>query len=270
VLPENVSDVLTKAQLYQTFILDKEEDIDKLHNFLFSESKYDCYCIKCSKETTFQIVINSTPKIIGGKIIREPNLVRLQGVHVIISKCLRDSTHRMLHVFYGKDTTVIKIGQFPSTADITNQESKKYRKILGDEKYREFSKAIGLASHGIGIGSFIYLRRILEGLIEEAHNVAKEAAPEWDEEEYRQARVTDKIAMLKEYLPKFLVDNKGMYSILSKGVHELSEAECIEFFPAMQIGIELILDERIETLEREEKLKAASRNVASILGKLKS
>ncbi len=37
-----------------------------------------------------------------------------------------------------------------------------------------------------------------------------------------------------------------MYSILSKGIHELSEEECLQYFKLMKIGIELILDEQLE------------------------
>jgi len=37
----------------------------------------------------------------------------------------------------------------------------------------EFRESIGLAAHSVGIGSFVYLRRILKGLIEEAHTEAK-------------------------------------------------------------------------------------------------
>ncbi|WP_051925373.1 hypothetical protein [Brevibacillus borstelensis] len=268
-IPENVSELLTKTQLYHTSTLDNEADIDALYQFLFKDTKYDCFCTECEKETTFQIASPKSSKTIGGNLITEPKLKTLQGLRVVVSECMRNSAHCMIHLLLVRDKSIVKIGQYPSIADILNSDIKKYRKILGEEKYREFSKAIGLASHGIGIGSFIYLRRILEGLIEEARNVAKED-PGWSDEEYQQARVVEKIVMLKEQLPKFLVDNKGMYSILSKGVHELSEAECNEFFPAMQLGIELILDERIEKMEREEKLKTASKDVAAILGKLKS
>ena len=52
---------------------------------------------------------------------------------------------------------------------IEENDIKKYRKILGKEKYGEFGRAVGLYTHGIGIGSYVYLRRIFENLIEEAH-----------------------------------------------------------------------------------------------------
>jgi hypothetical protein len=41
------------------------------------------------------------------------------------------------------------------------------------DAYREFGKAVGLGAHGVGIGAVVYLRRIIESLIEEAHQTAK-------------------------------------------------------------------------------------------------
>ena len=38
---------------------------------------------------------------------------------------------------------------------------------------REFTKAIGLAANGVGIGSFVYLRRIFENLVFQAFDEAK-------------------------------------------------------------------------------------------------
>ena len=60
---------------------------------------------------------------------------------------------------------------------------KKYAKVLCKDKYREFSKSIGLVDHGVGIVSFVYLRRIFEDLIETAHTESKESSS-WDENNY--------------------------------------------------------------------------------------
>ena len=47
--------------------------------------------------------------------------------------------------------------------------------------------------------------------------------------------------MLADYLPTTLVDRPEFYGIVSKGIHELSEDDCIEFFPIMQKFIIMIL-----------------------------
>lgn len=63
---------------------------------------------------------------------------------------------------------------------------------------------------------------------------------------------------------QFVVEHKSIYGILSKGIHELSEEECLEIFPIVKIGIELILDEKIELEERERKKKENSKNIQKL------
>jgi hypothetical protein len=76
--------------------------------------------------------------------------------------------------------------------------------------------------------------------------------------------VGEKIGLLKEYLPEFLIENKIIHSILSKGIHELSEAQCLEYFDSVKVGIELILDEKLEKLDREAKIKEAKKSLSLI------
>lgn len=117
---------------------------------------------------------------------------------------------------------------------------------------KEFTKAIGLAANGVGIGSFVYLRRIFENLIEEAHTKAK-VRPGWDEEFYNKQRMSERIELLKDYLPEFLVENKSLYSILSVGIHSLEEDECLAHFEHVKLAIELILDEKVEKYKKRRK-----------------
>ena len=84
------------------------------------------------------------------------------------------------------------MGQYPSLADMQMFNVEKYRSVLGKDSYRDFTRAIGLNANGIGCGAFLYLRRILERLVEEAHQEEK-ANPSWDEESYEKSRL-NKIA----------------------------------------------------------------------------
>ena len=163
---------------------------------------------------------------------------------------------------------LFKIGQYPSIADISQPELKKYRNVLSKEKYLEFSRGIGLITHGIGVGSFVYLRRIFEDLIEEAH-IKLMNSENWDETIYSTLRMADKIGLLSSELPEFLVENKSIYSILSKGIHELTENECLEYFPSVKLGIELILDEKLEKRKKEIKIKLAKKSIVNITKEFK-
>jgi hypothetical protein len=69
-------------------------------------------------------------------------------------------------------------------------------------------------------------------------------------------------------LPEFLVKNSAIYGILSKGIHELSEQDCLEIFPAVKLGIELILDDKIKLQEQIEKEKTGSDLISKIAQKI--
>jgi len=149
------------------------------------------------------------------------------------------------------NNAIIKIGQFPSIADIEIHNIDKYRKLLKNE-YRDFSKAIGLYANGIGAGSLVYLRRIFENLIDEKREIAA-SNPEWDNDNYQRAKMDEKIKMLKSFLPPILVENRKIYGLMSKGIHELSEKTCKDIFPNIELGIELILDTKLAEIEKKNK-----------------
>jgi hypothetical protein len=114
----------------------------------------------------------------------------------------------------------------------------------------------------------VYLRRVFESLIEEAHDIAK-SDKNWDDDKYKTSRMADKIKMLEKHLPEFLVQNPQMYSLLSKGVHEMTEDECLKYFNTLKIGIELILDEKIEYKEKQLKIKEAEKDLQKAFKKTK-
>jgi hypothetical protein len=100
---------------------------------------------------------------------------------------------------------LVKIGQTPSLADIARPDTAKYLKALGNKALSELNKAIGLAAHGVGIGSYIYLRRVFESLVEDAHQKAA-MREDWGEEAYQRGRMNERVALLRHDLPEFLVE----------------------------------------------------------------
>ena len=164
---------------------------------------------------------------------------------------------------------LMKVGQYPSVAEFHIYEVKKYKKLLSDEKLKEFTRAIGLAANGAGIGSFVYLRRIFEDLISEAYTQALKDSFV-SQLEYQKARMEEKIQILSTYLPAFLVENRGLYSILSKGIHELDENTCLAHFDTLKVGIEIILDEKLEYLLKKEKIESAAKKLAELQSKISS
>lgn len=259
------TDFLVKVPLYDIFNVD-ESSWEIIVDIEYFEGTIDTYCVECKKHSTFKENIRKY-RYRASNSNFDLDKAKVNRVFSAPFFCTRNTDHEMEFYFRVYDSTIQKIGQYPSIADLNRVEIGKYRKILG-ESYKEFSKAVGLVSHGIGIGSFVYLRRIFENLIEEAHQEAIKIES-WDEENYNRSRMDGKILLLKEYLPDFLIKNRIIYSILSKGIHQLSENECLKYFDAVKLGIELILDDKLEKLNREAKIKEAEKLLSEIHRELK-
>tara|TARA_B100000508_G_scaffold60333_2_gene47516 strand:+ start:62433 stop:63245 length:813 start_codon:yes stop_codon:yes gene_type:complete len=178
------------------------------------------------------------------------------GYGQVTLTCKRKGSYP-LRFFVFRDTRiegfVEKIGQDPSMADIQfSALQQKYEKVLEEEYLREFKRAVGLASHGIGVGSFIYLRRIFENLIYQTYREHDQDL-KIEAKEFQGKKMDEKIDALKPYLPSQLLEMKSIYGILSKGVHELDDKVCLEYFAPLKLSIELILDQKIEEKKKEEK-----------------
>lgn len=83
-------------------------------------------------------------------------------------KCSLDESHKQEYFFAIRGNSIIKVGQFPLSADQDLPQASKYSSILGKQYYTELKRAIGLHAHDVGIGSFVYLRRIIEKLVFES------------------------------------------------------------------------------------------------------
>lgn len=257
---KNLKDLCLDTPLYQELRIDP-------NHFGFVDF-LDCYCIECNERSTFQRIEMYRPQV--GQCIGTNHYEEIYELRLFRFKCSRNEKHIIQFILFTDNQNVsYKIGQFPSMADLAIAEIQKYHNVLGKEKFREFSRAVGLLSHGVGIGAFVYLRRIFEGLVEEAHIEAMKDES-WDEENYTRPHIgmNDKIKMLKKYLPDFLVENTKIYAILSKGIHELNEDECKDYFGVIKAGIELILDQKIELKERKEKEQKARTEIQKVHQKL--
>jgi len=250
-----------KMPLYHTFDLSIGAVAEKVYEFLCFSGTIDAYCIWCDKESVFD-----TQEYVYS--ITYGEWKKSVGFRRNMYQCSRNSNHQYFIYYLKTKENLLKIGQWPSIADFQIPQAEKYRKILGEEEYKEFTRGIGIAVHGVGIGSFVYLRRVFENLIEEAHIMAQAENKEFSNNEYLNARMDKKIKMVKDYLPEFLVENRSLYAILSTGIHDLTEDQCLQYFETVKIGIEQILDERIIQKEKADKATKAREAIQKIHGKL--
>lgn len=238
----------------------KETELNDFSNFLLNTDPINAYNPILKENTTYQIKaldyfeylsINNN----GGTFIR-------------LLTCLRTNFIFKVYCFYSfSEKIFMKIGQYPSIADFHISKIKQYDKVLSKEELKEFTRGIGLAANGVGIGSFVYLRRIFESLINNSFSEHKQKL-NIEVNDFIGKRMDDKIEILKDYLPPFLVENKAIYKILSSGIHELTEDKCLEYFEIVKVGIELILDDKEEIRQKELKVKNAKAKISDLNSKI--
>lgn len=251
----------------------KHKELDILFN-PHSETKYtlDIFCPICNKESVFSPIVeiedyifeqtyrnsqlgNDNPFVLNA--VKEGKKHWLSNLNTIVREfeCSREksnSQHNFFVAFKFFDSYFVKIAQYPSVADLTNRHLSKYKK-LDNDIFLELSKGQGLFSHGIGIGSFVYLRRIIENHIVKPELNKLISQKRITEEDLSKKDFKEKLNIIKGEVSDFLVENKKIYSLLSKGIHELSENECLTMYPIIEKCIEIILDEQIELKEKLKK-----------------
>ena len=237
-----------KAEFYRLVYTDGDKDVDGYNPFRKTQTTF---------KITRVLTVNNSYFVLNGGFSELQISCKRYG-EVIRYYCSYDSENKKL----------MKIGQFPSVATMHLHEIKQYKKLLPDEKMKEITRAIGLAANGVGIGSFVYLRRVFEHLIQQAYQEAIENKS-ISEGDFQRARMDGKIELLKAYLPIFLVDHKELYSILSLGIHELDENTCLQHFDTLRVGIEIILDEQLEALRKKEKIDAATSKIKNLKSTIK-
>lgn len=175
--------------------------------------------------------------------------------------CAMEESHKIHFSVITDDHYIKKIGQHPSVADLTYPEFHKFK--IPDQDKRELRMARGLYAHGVGVGSYVYLRRVLERIILATQNEAIEAGTH-SIQSFSNIKVFDRIQLLKDYLPAILVNNAKIYGILSKGIHELSEEQCKSYFPIIQDCIMLTLKES----EQKREQKESERRIHSLISNI--
>ena len=296
------ADFLLNAGLYDSQEITKE-NIDQLIELVDGKVKIDCYCKECQEKRVYKGIpirrfwldedhdtidgqflaegiksyqmicdLDHTPIPSGGSRPEENewewiNWQIEEDARLMTFKfvCSMDDTHHLDFVVIANQKSMRKIGQYPSVADLEFPELKLYKKVLSAEDMKEMKKAIGLNAQGIGVGSYVYLRRIVERLIYKAQEKAINDGTV-NQEEMEHLRVVDRIKELKGYLPDMFTNNSTIYGIVSKGIHELSEEECLQYFPILRDSIFMILEkweEERKRIETEKRLAASLSKISS-------
>lgn len=274
---KNPEDFYVKEGLYTTYEINNSIK-EVVFDLLFTQRSIDCYCVDCRSNSVFKPEDNRPKKSTPGVGKQWPiSSYEDWNTNIEISIlletkkfiCSRNENHTLIFHILLKDKKLQKIGQYPSIRDLNIAEIKGFKSILNDQFFKEYSTAIGLYSHGVGIGAFVYLRRIVENfIIKPAHEKAQKSH-DWSEGEFQKKRMKERIEALKDYLPDYLVANRVLYSVVSKGIHELSEDECNEYFPLVTSVLNYILTELKEKKETEKSKTEMTIKLGELGGKIK-
>lgn len=241
----------------------KEISITQQQFSIFMELESLCienFCGNCGKERTFQGEIRQKCATITKELCEnspQPHFASqkqeyIGGNHFINFEftCTHCGTVHYFALMINHEK-ILKYGQYPSFSKIETQQFSKYKNIIS-KYYTELTSATNAYSQNMGIASFVYLRRILEHLVEEKYK-------QYNNIDKSNVRFIDKLEYVEKYealIPEEFQTEKGMiYSVLSKGVHEYDENECIQCFPLMQFVITEILDKELSKKDREQKIK---------------
>ena len=132
---------------------------------------------------------------------------------------------------------IMKVGQYPPW-DISVEPN--FQKILGN--YLKFFKnGLICESQGYGIGASTYYRRVVEGVIDDLLDMILQLMNEDEKQDYKIAlmetkkskNAQEKIALVKDLLPKSLLPEqfnplKKLHGVLSEGIHEKDDEECLK------------------------------------------
>lgn len=221
------------------------------------------FCNQCMKSRVFKVVkvidhLASYIKSHAGSLMFSESIV----IHEY--SCSGNEMHLVHFIYKLNKDTITKIGQLPVATDLQEPPSTRFKKLLGKDKASEYYKSIQLNKLGYGIGAFVHLRRILEKLIEDAHLIALVEDSDWDEVKYQKGRQKDKIKLLHVFLPKFFVEHRNIYSILSLGIHELNEEQCRKYFNIMKQSIDAIINDKITMEKKKEEREQLMKEIQII------
>lgn len=286
---------LLAAGLYDSILI-SEENIYDLCNLIDGNVRLSAYCTGCKEmrvfssspiqffyegegrrelrsladelrtHQIFQRSSSHTPKTTAAK--REwywspQQMGKVTRIMTFNFVCAMDNNHHLDYVVRTDGNKMTKIGQFPSVADLSFPEIDDLNKDIDELSRKELRRAIGLYAQGIGVGSFVYLRRIFERILETAKGQAQ-ADGRIDLSGYETKRVAEKMKLLREYLPDMINSSPVIYGIVSKGIHELSEEDCIKYFPVLQESIFMILKQWARKREERQAEKALAASLSKI------
>lgn len=160
-----------------------------------------------------------------------------------------------------------KFGELPTYGPPV---ASKLMKLIGPDR-DEFLKGRRCENQGLGVGSFIYYRRVVENqknrilgeIIKVANKIGTSKSNiEILEKAIEETQFTKALDMAKNAIPESLLINghspiKLLHSALSEGVHALSDEECLEMASSVRVVLGELSERLSQALKDEAELTKA-------------
>ena len=160
-----------------------------------------------------------------------------------------------------------KFGELPAFGPTV---SSRLLKLIGPDR-DDFLKGRRCENQGLGIGAFIYYRRVVENqknrILEQIIKVSKKiSAPTAKlqilESATKETQFSKSLNMAKDAMPESLLINGHspillLHSALSEGVHDLSDEHCLEIAGSVRIVLSELSDRLSQALKDEAELTKA-------------
>lgn len=160
-----------------------------------------------------------------------------------------------------------KFGELPTYGPPV---SPKLIKLIGPDR-DEFLKGRRCENQGLGVGSFIYYRRVVENqknrILEQIVKVSEKIGASQEKIDSLRAAITETqfskaLDMAKDAMPESLLINGHspillLHSALSEGVHALSDEQCLELAGNIRIVLGELSERLSQALKDEAELNKA-------------
>jgi hypothetical protein len=237
-------------------------------NFIGAEARFDCYCPDCKQPSLFSAPESREHRLaqlaVPGRGSEPPGLASF-GLFSRTYVCERNRAHSIsVVVAFHRDGSIEKVGQSPSAYDLLAIDKAKHARELEDAgRADEFVRAQILHSYGFGIAAFLYVRRVLEHIVNLAERDASNEG-KLHKFDTQYPPMHERIAALPGFLPDVMVRNAHAYKLLSEGVHSLNDEVCARHFGVLKGAVELFMAEHASKREQAGRISELEKRMSQL------
>ncbi len=232
--------------------------------FTLLTPELDLHCEYCEGTRSFKCIDQYSKTLTNGVIFAELNYE--------CKNCKDQETYskRFCLAICGKGHhgPIQKIGEYPAYNPVT---SRKVYDLIGENHRELFLQGRRAELRGLGIGAFAYYRRIVDDqkdiIIDRLAKVAERLGASQETLKIftsakAQDQFTSAIKEIKDALPSalFIAGHNPLvilYDVLSDGIHDLSDEECLEHARTVRTLLIALADRISEILKDEAKVVEA-------------